>query len=60
MKIELSCAGCGGNRFALADAGRDDAAVACEDCGQAVGTLGELKESVAAQVLGKTRSPRRR
>lgn len=51
MSIELSCRGCGSNRFTLAHAVDDDSDVSCEDCGHHVGTLAELKTAVVSQVM---------
>ena len=53
LKIELSCSQCGGNRFSLAEAAEDDSGISCEDCGETLGTLGELKRRVASRVLQK-------
>jgi uncharacterized Zn finger protein len=55
MKIELTCPGCGGNRFALGKANADDSMVACEDCGREVGSLGTLKENVVRQIADRDR-----
>ena len=51
MKIELSCSRCGGNRFTLAEASEDESDISCQDCGEPLGTLGELKRTIAARVL---------
>lgn len=56
MRIDLSCGRCGKNRFAFPDSGGDEAIVVCGDCGQPLGTLGDIKRQVEAAVL----SPRRR
>lgn len=52
MKIDLSCAQCGGNNFSLDEEKTDDCRIKCGDCGHNVGTLGELKQRVAEAVLG--------
>jgi hypothetical protein len=54
MRIELSCAACGENRFDLREDHADDAFVCCAICGHEIGTLAELKERVAAEVLKRT------
>jgi DNA-directed RNA polymerase subunit RPC12/RpoP len=46
MRIELSCAGCGGNNFSLNEAVTNDSLVSCRDCDHEVGTLAEVKERV--------------
>ena len=51
MRIELSCAACGENRFNLREDHADDALVCCATCGHEIGTLAELKERVAEEVL---------
>lgn len=58
MRIDLSCAQCGRNRFAFPESGGDDAMVTCRDCGHQVGTLGDLKRRVEIAVTGG--SPRQR
>lgn len=54
MKIELTCAECGKNRFSIADAVTDDAVIHCEDCGHEIGTLRDLKQRVASAVLNRS------
>ena len=51
MRIEVNCSQCGGNRFTLEKAQRDASPIQCADCGHEVGTLGDLKERVAEQVI---------
>jgi uncharacterized Zn finger protein len=51
MRIELNCASCGSNNFELGDAQTDDCLVACADCGHVIGTMGQLKERLAEQVI---------
>jgi len=51
MRIELSCAICGSNRFSLDSSITDQSLIACEDCGHEIGTLASLKERVAEEVL---------
>jgi uncharacterized Zn finger protein len=50
MRIDLSCAECGKNRFSLSEAESDACMIRCEDCGHEVGTLGELKRHFATAV----------
>jgi hypothetical protein len=57
VRIELNCAVCGENRFNLDGGMADDTFVCCDVCGHKVGTLAELKERIAAEVL--KRSPKR-
>ena len=54
MRIELKCAQCGVNRFNLDQGIADHAAVSCEECGHFIGTIGDLKERVAAEVLKRS------
>jgi uncharacterized Zn finger protein len=54
MRIELNCAECGENRFDLLQDHADDALVYCASCGHEIGTLAELKERVAAEVLRRS------
>ena len=50
MRIDLSCKSCGSNRIAFNHATSDACHVACEDCGIALGTFGDLKASVSRQM----------
>ena len=51
MRIELNCAKCGQNSFTIIRGMGDDAMVTCSDCGHKIGTMGELKERVASEVM---------
>jgi DNA-directed RNA polymerase subunit RPC12/RpoP len=51
MRIELNCAKCGKNSFDLGHGTEDDSVIRCNSCGHKIGTLGELKERVADEVL---------
>jgi DNA-directed RNA polymerase subunit RPC12/RpoP len=51
MRIELKCAQCGQNHFGIDEDHADDALVYCADCGHEIGTMAELKERVAAEVM---------
>lgn len=51
MRIELNCAECGKNSFNLGRGAADDSLIRCDFCGHEIGTLAELKERVAAEVL---------
>jgi len=51
MRIELTCAVCGKNSFDLGHGPADDSVICCNACGHRIGTMGELKEKVAAEVL---------
>ena len=51
MRIELKCAECGKNSFNLGQGAEDDSVIRCELCGHEIGTMAELKERVAAEVL---------
>ena len=48
------CRECGSNRFGLDPDLDDEAHVECQDCGHKIGTLAELKERVAAEVLSRS------
>ena len=52
VAIDLSCPACGSNRIDFNQAVSDACEVSCEECGRALGTFGELKAMVAAQVGG--------
>jgi DNA-directed RNA polymerase subunit RPC12/RpoP len=51
MRIELTCAECGKNSFNLGHGTEDDSVIRCQACGHVIGTLAELKEQLAAEVL---------
>ncbi|WP_344698231.1 hypothetical protein [Sphingomonas limnosediminicola] len=53
MKIELNCASCGDNNFNLDHGVADHATIHCNRCGHRIGTMAELKERVAAEVLSR-------
>lgn len=55
MRIELTCAHCGENHFRLDEAQADDSLISCEECGHLVGSLGQLKQQVAEQVLASSK-----
>ena len=57
MRIELNCRECGQNRFTIIQGMDDDAVVKCSDCGHIIGTMGELKERVAAEVIRRAPPP---
>ena len=50
MRVELSCAVCGGNNFSLDEAVSDDSQIVCRDCGHEVGTFGRVKELLLAEL----------
>jgi DNA-directed RNA polymerase subunit RPC12/RpoP len=51
MRIELKCAECGKNSFNLGRGVEDDSRIRCNFCGHEIGTMAELKQRVAEQVL---------
>jgi DNA-directed RNA polymerase subunit RPC12/RpoP len=51
MRIELTCAKCGKNSFDLGHGPEDDSLIRCNSCGPKIGTMAELKERLAAEVL---------
>ena len=51
LRIDLSCAECGSNRLDIPARANDDSPVVCEECGHALGSLGEVKSRVEAAVL---------
>ena len=57
MRIELNCAACGQNRFSITRGMKDDALVTCADCGHEIGTMGDLKARVAAEVMKRATRP---
>jgi len=59
MRIELSCAECGGNNFTIDAATSDDSEVSCRDCGHRVGTWQEIKQLVLISIgRGAPAAPR--
>ena len=57
MRIELNCAECGQNRFTIIRGMEDNAVVSCSDCGRQIGTMGELKARIAAEVMKQSARP---
>jgi predicted nucleic acid-binding Zn ribbon protein len=51
MRIELNCSECGQNRFSIVRAMDDDEVVYCSDCGHEIGTMAQLKERIADEVM---------
>lgn len=51
MRIELKCAECADNSFSIIQGMEDDAIVSCSECGHEIGTMRELKEQLAAEVM---------
>jgi DNA-directed RNA polymerase subunit RPC12/RpoP len=51
VRIEMNCRKCGSNKFALGGPLADDAMIRCLSCGHKIGTMAELKERVAAEVM---------
>ena len=50
MRVDLSCAICGGNNFSLDEAESDNSQIVCRDCGHEVGTFGRVKELLLAEL----------
>lgn len=59
MRIELNCAVCGENRFSLDGEVEDETIIRCNECGHEIGTMADLKEKVADEVLRRTLRPDR-
>jgi hypothetical protein len=49
--LKLECNKCGGARIKLADEATDDAMLVCQDCGENLLTLGDLKAEVARRAF---------
>lgn len=56
VKIELSCAQCGGNRFDYPLVLKDDSLITCSDCDHEIGTVAQLQTKLLAALnRGKSR-----
>ena len=53
MRIELNCAVCGENSFNLEGGQSDGTLILCANCGHEIGTLKQLKDRVAEEVLSR-------
>ncbi|HLL30496.1 MAG TPA: hypothetical protein VK403_05830 [Allosphingosinicella sp.] len=51
LNVDLSCGECGSNRLDIPAQASDDSPVVCEECGHALGSLGEVKARVEQAVL---------
>lgn len=51
LRIDLSCGECGSNRLDIPAQAGDHSPVVCEECGHALGSLGEVKNRVEQAVL---------
>ena len=58
MRIELNCAKCGDNSFKILEGMGDDAVIRCADCNHIIGTMAELKERVANEVMKRVEASR--
>lgn len=58
MRIELNCAKCGDNSFKILEGMGNDAVVRCADCNHVIGTMAELKERVANEVIRRSKASR--
>jgi uncharacterized Zn finger protein len=54
MRIELNCAVCGSNRFTIVAQMKNGDVVRCAECGHEIGTMAELQERVAAEVMRRS------
>jgi ribosomal protein L34E len=46
MRIDLTCAGCDGNRFDYPFALKDTSVITCADCGREIGTVADMQQTV--------------
>ena len=53
MRIELTCAECGENRFTIIQAMEEDSVVRCSECGREIGTMEDLAKRVTAEVMNR-------
>jgi len=58
MRIGLNCAKCGENSFRILEGMGDEALIRCADCNHVIGTLAELKERVANEVMKRVDASR--
>ena len=58
MRIELNCARCGDNSFKILEGMADDAVIRCADCHHVIGTMAELKDRVANEVMRRAKTSR--
>lgn len=56
MHIEMNCAECGENSFNLGNGVKGYTIIRCGACGHEIGTLDELKERVATEVLKRAKA----
>ena len=58
MRIQLTCAKCGDNSFKILEGMGDDAVIRCADCNHVIGSMAELKERVANEVMKRVEASR--
>ena len=54
VTVEINCEACGSANYSLAGGETDEAAILCNDCGAAQGSLGELKTAMAQRVIDQS------
>lgn len=50
MRVNISCAECGGNRFDYPLVLNDDSMIRCIDCDHEIGTVAQLQDKVVEQL----------
>jgi uncharacterized Zn finger protein len=56
MRIELNCAKCGDNSFKIIEGTDDAAVVRCAECDHVIGTMAELKQRIAEEVMRRAKN----
>lgn len=57
MRIELTRQECGNNQSVFPEGGDDDPEVSCAICNHLIGSMGDLKDAVAAAVIARVAVP---
>jgi len=60
VTVEIHCEACGSANYSLPDGEADAAAISCNDCGAAQGTIGELRALLFQQVIDHSAEALRR
>jgi uncharacterized Zn finger protein len=60
VSVEIHCETCGSANYSLPEGQNDNAAIRCNDCGAAQGTIGALRATLLEQVFDHSAEALRR
>ncbi|MGZ8310451.1 MAG: hypothetical protein ACXWUR_00155 [Allosphingosinicella sp.] len=60
VSVEIHCARCGSANYSLPDGVGDESQLGCNDCGEGLGSVAELKAEMLAQAMAHSADALRR